>query len=130
MHKWGDPDVDWNGISEAAYWIGKQLRRWGISVSDCKEKYGTVRVYCSLGRWGAPGPLNKYVIIPIQQRIYRWVYMYAVRRKWPHLAGEILMGADFEEYLQGIDPRFDLHWSEEWQRWESIWDKERYNDVP
>ena len=52
MHVWGDKDVDWQGIDDAASYIGDGLRFWGrVSVSQYKEKYGTVRVYCSLGLW-------------------------------------------------------------------------------
>ena len=52
MHFWGDEDVDWKGIGDAAEYIGKGLRKWGrINVVQYKEKFGTVRVYCSLGIW-------------------------------------------------------------------------------
>lgn len=41
MHNWGDDDVDWQGISEAAYFIGGFLKRWGrVHVTDMKEKFG------------------------------------------------------------------------------------------
>ena len=50
MHDWKDKDVDWNGIDAAAHYIGAGLRRWGrVDVQQYKEKFGTVRVYCSLG---------------------------------------------------------------------------------
>lgn len=50
MHQWGNESVDWAGIDAAAEFIGQGLRRWGrINVNQWKEKYGTVRVYCSLG---------------------------------------------------------------------------------
>lgn len=50
MHHWGDEGVDWDGINDAAQYIGVGLRKWGrVDVRQYKEKYGTVRVYCSLG---------------------------------------------------------------------------------
>lgn len=95
MHRWGDEKVDWGGIEDAATWIGDQLQKWGrIYVSDTKEKWGTVRVYCGLSNW-------------MQERIYRWVYARALR-KWPHLVGEILVGADYHELLLELDPRFSV----------------------
>jgi hypothetical protein len=132
MHRWGDEGVDWKGISDAANYIGKFLRRWGrVSVTQTKEKYGTARVYCAFGWYQIhsithPGyvysryprwlwrldcyygnyltrPLN-YLAVPFQKWLYRIAYQRALR-KWPHLAGEILMGADFIELLMGLDPR-------------------------
>mgnify|MGYP001588249460 CR=1 FL=1 len=49
MHLWGDETVDWGGIDAAARFIGEGLRFWRIDVRQWKEKYGTVRVYCSFG---------------------------------------------------------------------------------
>lgn len=50
MHTWGDEGVDWDGINDAAEFIGTELkRRARIGVTQYKEKFGTVRVYCSLG---------------------------------------------------------------------------------
>lgn len=50
MHLWGDPGVDWDGIDDAAEYIGENLRKWGrVNVTQYKEKYGMVRVYCYLG---------------------------------------------------------------------------------
>lgn len=131
MHSWEDTDVDWVGLSDAAYWIGYRLGKWGrISVSDMKEKYGTVRVYCYFGwtsfhtviyplhhysqfpKWlwkldcyigyYLIRPLN-WIVRPIQSVIYRAVYKEAIR-KWPHLAQEILTGADHMELLVGLHP--------------------------
>lgn len=133
MHHWNEGDkVDWAGISDAAYWLGKNLRRWGrISVTDTKEKYGTARVHVSWG-WDQihsithPGfhyrqyplwlwrfdcmylsrclPLVNWAVVPLQQKLYRFLYKRALK-KWPHLAGEILMGADWTELLLGLDSR-------------------------
>lgn len=49
MHRWGDETVDWNGINDAAEFIARRLRFWRVDVRQWKEKFGTVRVYCSLG---------------------------------------------------------------------------------
>ena len=49
MHRWGDDGVDWVGIDGAAEYIGQGLRFWRVDVRQWKEKYGAVRVYCSLG---------------------------------------------------------------------------------
>lgn len=135
MHKWGDEGVDWSGISNAAYFIGKYLKFWGrMSVTCMKEKYGTARVYCMFGWWQFhsivyPGyvfsqfplwlwkldcyyghyllrPLN-YLVVPFHRWIYRRAYRLAIK-KWPHLAGEILTGADFIELLVDLDPRLKI----------------------
>ena len=129
MHSWGDENVDWKGINSAAEFIGVNLRRWGrVNVRDYKEKFGTVRVYCSLG-WHQfhsithPGwcgnqypkwlwhldcrvgskiirPLN-YVILPYHIWLYRRLYSMAVK-KWPHLRREILCMADYSDLLKGL----------------------------
>jgi hypothetical protein len=49
MHQWGDEDVDWKGIDDAGRYIAKNLLWWRVDVRDWKEKFGTIRVYCSLG---------------------------------------------------------------------------------
>lgn len=126
MHSWGDKNVDWKGISDAARYIGTNLRKWGrVSVQDYKEKYGTVRVYCNFGWWQLhsithPGYaysqypqwlwkldcdyiskvvqlLNPLVTI-YQVWLYKYLYRQAIR-KWPLLREEILCGADYNELL-------------------------------
>lgn len=135
MHIWGEPDVDWAGISDAAYYIGRNLRKWGrVGVTDMKEKYGTTRVYCSFGWYSLhsithPGwafiqykkgsLLHKLeysaavswivrklgqLVTPYQKWLYKYLYKQALK-KWPHLAGEILLGADWTELLVGLDSR-------------------------
>ena len=129
MHSWGDEGVDWKGIDDAAEFIGVNLRRWGrVNVRQYKEKFGTVRVYCSFG-WHKfhnithPGwcrgqypdwlwhldcdigslvikPIN-YVIVPYQRWLYRLFYRIAVK-KWPHLRREILCAADYSDLLKGL----------------------------
>lgn len=134
MHSWYDdnPNIDWNGIGEAAEWIAMQLKRWGrIGVRDWKEKYGTVRVYCDLG-WHSlfsithPGyvysrypqwlwtldiyylsrivRLLNFIIIPYHAWLYTFIYGRALK-KWPHLRSEILQGADHHELLK----KFGVH---------------------
>ncbi len=126
MHTWSDETVDWNGINDAARYIGQTLRkRWRVGVRDYKEKFGTVRVYCSLGwhqfhcithpghvynrwpkwlwrldchyGWRVCHLLN-YIVVPVHCWAYRRAYQEAIRR-WPHLRLEILHGADYTELL-------------------------------
>lgn len=129
MHMWGDEGVDREGIDSAAAFIGRWLRKWGrIQVTQYKEKFGTVRVYCYFGfsqvhalthpgymysrypRWlwlldcqvgrHLVRPL-KWVAVPLQKRLYRWRYARAVQR-WQHLRAEILDAADWPELLKGL----------------------------
>jgi hypothetical protein len=126
MHSWGDKGVDWDGINDAIELIDKRLRTARINIRQSKEKFGTVRVYCSLG-WGCllnithPGYvsyrkypkwlvaldiffLSKFVkllnvfVVPIHKRVYRNAYKEAVD-KYPHLKDEICCAADFVELL-------------------------------
>lgn len=122
MHDWSDKSVDWAGISAAAEYIGIGLRRWGrVGVMTYKEKFGTVRVYCSLGWsslhcmthpgwayyrypfWLASLPLAwlNWGVIPYHAWLYRRYYRKAVQ-KWPHLRLEILSAADYPELLKGL----------------------------
>jgi len=129
MHLWGDEDVDWAGINDAASYIAHYLLRYGrINVRDYKEKYGTVRIYCSLGwhqfhsvthprycygqypkwlwsldcRFGSKviAPFNR-IVIPYHAWLYRRAYKKAIK-KWPHLIKEITVAADFPELLKGL----------------------------
>lgn len=141
MHNWGDQNVDWQGIEEAASFIGDYLLKHGrISVMQTKEKYGTVRVYCYLG-WESLhsithpgymytqypkilaeldyrifGPIirkfNK-IVIPYQEYIYRKAYKKAIE-KWPHLILEILDGADYDELLKGLSAEYDKYRKDNW----------------
>tara|TARA_Y100000310_G_scaffold287022_1_gene311662 strand:+ start:31 stop:423 length:393 start_codon:yes stop_codon:yes gene_type:complete len=127
-HNWSDESVDWSGIHKAAQYIGRRLLKWRIGVRQYKEKWGTVRVYCSLGCYRLhdlthPGhcfsrypkwlwrfdiryggyimwPLNQ-VLLPLHRWIYRNTYKKAVQ-KWPHLREEILCAADWDELLKGL----------------------------
>ena len=126
MHHWGDKDVDWQGIWDAAEYIGEGLRKWRVDVHQYKEKFGEVRVYCTLGltclhqlthpgyvfsRWPSwawklqyTGParlltriLDK-AIYPFHVWLYKRYYRKA-RERWPHLAQEIYRAADYPELL-------------------------------
>lgn len=137
MHTWGDKDVDWDGINKACRFIGLNLLKWGrVEVRDYKEKYGTIRVYCSLGWWSLhsithPGhvyiryknewlkkfcysKINRFIfkylnklVIPYHKWLYRFLYKRACE-KWPHLTEEIMCMADFHELLDGLVPRYEL----------------------
>ena len=86
MHQWGDKNVDWLGIDDAANLIGMGLEAAGLQVS-WKEKFGCVRVYVDLEE-------KDYCL-------YHKLYAEAVK-KWPHLYREILADADYPELLLGI----------------------------
>jgi hypothetical protein len=129
MYSWGDSEVDWKGISDAATYIHKQLQTCArINVRQSKEKFGTVRVYCDFGWYNLhsithPGyhytqyPKwlanidNKYlwqlvsllniVVVPFHKRFYRKTYHRAIH-KWPHIRNSILGGADYPELLVGL----------------------------
>lgn len=88
MHRWGDPGVDWEGIEAAGKFIREQLEASGIVVTDCKEKWGMVRIYCALA--------------PHQAEAYQNAYLNALK-KYPHLKAEILGAPDFPEFLQGLE---------------------------
>ena len=131
MHSWGDKDVDWEGINAAAAFIGRGLLFWRVPVRQWKEKFGTVRVYCSFGftnlnSFTHPGyAYNQYPhcldwvnypgrYSPIRLLFWtlnlmivpfhKWLYQwYYARacRRWPHLKKEIIYGADYHELLGG-----------------------------
>ncbi len=130
MHDWSEEIFDWAGLDKAIDYLDKNLRFWGrISVYQAKEKFGTARIYCSLG-WNSllgithPGyyhyrPYPKwlmifdiyvlsriisslnFIILPYHEWLYKKVYSNAVK-KWPHLKKEILCCADYSELLKGI----------------------------
>jgi hypothetical protein len=129
MHSWGDDTVDWKGINDAARFIARYLIRYGrVSVLGCKEKYGTVRVYCVLG-WHQihsithPGyaynqypdwlwridcvygnrliALVNWAVVPYHRWLYRRAYKAAIKR-WPHLKQEILSDADYDHLLKDL----------------------------
>jgi hypothetical protein len=146
MHTWGEENVDWAGINDAAQFIAKRLQYWRVDVRDWKEKYGTVRIYCSFGlRWWQslthpghvwlrwPRWLN-FVNYPTPRSPFYWllrlvnyaivpfhVWLYKrtyleARRRWPHLAQEIYRGSDYSELLGARVTNYYIWWPE--------WDKE------
>ena len=131
MHYYGDEGIDFGEIDNVAYEIGDFLS-WGrISVRQCKEKYGTVRVYCHMGfscfhsiiwpqhmwihKWWpykldlaifrVIEPIVNKIVLPIQKRIYILGYKRAIT-KYPHLYKEILGSADFGELFEGTIPGY------------------------
>jgi len=127
MHTWGEEDFDWEGLDKAVSFIHANLLRFGrIEVRQSKEKFGTARIYCSLGfsqlhSITHPGHCyNRYPkwlwnldciygsklipflfnwwVVPYQKFVYRKVYQEACKR-WPHLEKEICCCADFRELL-------------------------------
>lgn len=130
MHTWGDKDVDWQGINDAAEYIGEFCKKYGRIGGQTKEKYGTVRFYtdfcfCILNlthpghkhygpypKWASTfdiyyGPTAlKYTGISWfmskwQPMIYNMAYQNALK-KWPHLRAEILDCADHIEMIKGV----------------------------
>lgn len=112
--------------------IGEFCRKWGrMPVTQTKEKYNSVRVYCGFGISGLHGliypgycysqfpkwlwkldiyyitrmmaPLN-VIIIPYQKFIYRWAYWRQIK-KYPHLFSEITSSMDHPEVLGWYIPR-------------------------
>lgn len=131
MHSWGDEDFDWIGLDNAIDYIHTNLVRWGrINVRQSKEKFGTARIYCSLGFYHLlsithPGHVSwkgrypnwlfkldihilspiieklNFVVIPYQAWVYKTVYKNAVQ-KYPHLKKEIICAADYPQLLKGV----------------------------
>jgi hypothetical protein len=116
-------------LHQIAQEIGEPLRnKYRISVVDCKEKLGTVRVYCTFGWYNLhdvvhPGyvfnrfppwlqTLDYYLlgpivhqlsrlIVPLQIRAYRRAYQVALV-KYPQHRTAILSCTDWPEYLKGL----------------------------
>lgn len=44
MHEWGDENVDWRGINDAADYISAYVRKYGRMTCHGKEKWGCVRL--------------------------------------------------------------------------------------
>jgi hypothetical protein len=102
MHHYGKPGVDWQSIHEAAEYIAEYLHRYGgITVLDHKEKFGTVRVYCTFGYHWMPSLLNDWIVIPYQEWIYRKAHRNALR-KYSNIREEILSGASYWELLEDL----------------------------
>jgi hypothetical protein len=114
---------EWN-LDIIAQEIGDFLCKWGrISVTQTKEKYGTVRVYCSFYNslhsmiW--PGYVYRHPKCPdwlwnlsykfhhipglfwYQKIIYRLAYKKVIK-KYPKYHEEILRCADYKEFLKDV----------------------------
>lgn len=140
MHYYGEwSDRHFTRVDEIAAEIGRFISKWGrMRVLQVKEKFGTVRVYCSFGwdcfhslvwprhcwihrkwpygldlavsEWVLP-VLNK-LLFPYQRFIYRMAYRRAVK-KYPYLRDEILCCADHGKELQGVAGyRHEDYWKE------------------
>jgi hypothetical protein len=135
MHYYGKWSDEFFGqVGDVADYIGQWLRKWvRMDVHDTKEKFGTVRVYCSFGwsgfysiyrpgymwypRWW-PRRLDlwlvhqtslfkvlNFFIIPLQ----KWAYVHRYKKaiyKWPHLYKEIVLMADYGELFEGKIPGY------------------------
>ena len=132
MHSWHDNWPYFGDVDAAASYIGDFLRRWGrVPVMQTKEKFGSVRVYCSLGWYSVhdithPGyvyiqykglflklyyttlgiqeavlRLVNKIVIPYHVYLYRLAHRRAIAR-WPHIRNEILGSPDWREYLEGL----------------------------
>lgn len=101
MHTWGQLDSQGRDIccrvGDAAEYIGSWLRKWARIDLTWKEKYGTVRIYCS---FGCNYPILNKILVPIQKYLYVWRYKKAIE-KWPDLYVEILAFADWNELFEG-----------------------------
>jgi len=126
MHFWGDKDFDWEALYKAIDYIDLNLVRWGrVNIRQSKEKFGTARIYCSLGwyqfhnithprscfsryskwlwkldcKYGSKiiSPL-RFIIIPYHKWLYRKVY-YLACKKYPHIKREICCTANYIELL-------------------------------
>ncbi len=126
IHYWGDKDDQGRDICSrvemVADFIGSWLIKWPrMQVMQWKEKFGTVRVYCSFGwtnlgsithpgyayppNWTNRGNWVRYfnwLVVPIQILCYKYIYKRAVK-KWPDLKREILCCADYDEYLEKLE---------------------------
>ena len=141
MHSYyTEPDFDYALIDDIASKIGEGLVKWGrVAVRQCKEKYGTVRVYVGFGvrdltqliwprymyrpsncpkwLWDIQytkandvifGLINK-IVVPYHIWLYRRMYRLAVKQH-PEYKVEILVMADYSEYLKGLGIKFEDHW--------------------
>jgi hypothetical protein len=131
MHDWGEEDFDWEGLNDAINIIVHEFKKWRIGVRQSKEKFGTARIYCTLGWYQLhnithPGhcysrypkwlwkldiyvlskivPWLNLIVIPIHKIVYRNAYKKACN-KYPHLLVEICCCADYSELLDFYNKR-------------------------
>lgn len=131
MHYWGDGFEYFEDVGDAAEFIGNICRKYGrIGVTCAKEKYGTSRVYCSMGGynllsvthpgymhygpypnwlssfdiWYGPKLLKftgtSWILSIWQPIVYSLAYKAALK-KYPHIQAEILSCADWPELIKG-----------------------------
>ena len=130
-HDYGDEDFDWAGLDKAITYINNNLIKWGrVNVRQAKEKWGTARIYCSLG-WSSllsithpnychyrpypkwlmrldifylskviPGLFNWWVL-PYHKWLYVKLYSDMVK-KYPHLKDEITSCCDYPALLKDL----------------------------
>lgn len=115
-------------LYDIACTIGQRLLKARVQVLDMKEKFGTVRVYCTFGwytlhdfiypgyhfnqfpRWARllDNVFTQTIVQyasrwaePYQRKAYRRAYAEAVA-KYPHYRTAILDYADYPELLEGL----------------------------
>lgn len=86
MHIWGDEWPFWGDLWDAVTYLHDQFDRRGFKILSIKEKFGTIRT------WFAETPAASE---------YRRAYMATVAR-FPHIAAEILVDADYGDQLVGV----------------------------
>lgn len=129
MHRWGDENVDWEGIEECCHILYKICTKYGRLGGQLKEKWGEIRFYArfeklSLHSLIYPGyhfiqfpnwlyKLDNKVISPVLNFFFGKVflkyqrYMYRLGYKrclkaYPHLREEILSASDHDNLLEGL----------------------------
>ena len=140
IHWWGDKDFDWKGLDGAIRIIYFWTHNFGRLGGQLKEKFGGVRFYVFFSdgtihslvkvghyyyRWSKWVRWVDYNIIANimkyggllyllhkwQRFIYRFAYKRAVAR-YPHLRDEILVDADLQELVEGINGyKSSEHWT-------------------
>lgn len=129
MHTWGDGWEHWDDLWEAERMCEKLARRYRLPARQIKEKFGTLRCYCSLGYYSLHSlthPCHMYCRYPrwlwvlncdwltASKWYWRWfvtipsvwlhriLYKRMYRKlveKYPHIEAEITCAADFPELL-------------------------------
>ena len=138
FHRWGEEDFDWEGLSNAADMISNYCRRWGRLGCNTKEKWGQLRAdmsrlgYVQLHDIIFPGyafshfpkwlwQLDCRFIAPVlhkcwkpiawwQKKVYNRAYQKALK-KYPHLREEILVDAEWPEYIAGAMEIHNKYWT-------------------
>jgi hypothetical protein len=137
MHSWGDEWAYWDDMNRVVDFMWDYLHKWRFPARDVKEKWGTLRVYCSFG-WTSPHDIThpghayirykkggimwslqyskvvrwifQYILHKPSQLFHIWVYRRAYRlacEKWPQCAAEILTAADYPELLVNLRMKYE-----------------------